>query len=129
MKISYNWLKQYVDITVSAEKAAELLTFGGLEVEDLELVETIKGGLKNYVVGHVLTCEMHPDSDHLHITTVDMGVGEPLHIVCGAPNIAAGQKVIVAKIGAKVYTSEDECFLFRVSKSSKSIRQSTTTSQ
>ena len=116
MKISYNWLKQYVDITVSAEKAAELLTFGGLEVEDLELVETIKGGLKNYVVGHVLTCEMHPDSDHLHITTVDVGVGEPLHIVCGAPNIAAGQKVIVAKIGAKVYTSEDECFEIKRSK-------------
>lgn len=87
MKISYNWLKQYVDIDISAEKVAELLTFGGLEVEDVEVVETIKGGLKNYVVGHVLTCEMHPNSDHLHITTVDVGLEQPLNIVCGAPNV------------------------------------------
>ncbi|MBQ1191671.1 MAG: phenylalanine--tRNA ligase subunit beta, partial [Bacteroidales bacterium] len=116
MKISYNWLKQYVDIDISAEKVAELLTFGGLEVEDVEVVETIKGGLKNYVVGHVLTCEMHPNSDHLHITTVDVGLEQPLNIVCGAPNVAAGQKVIVAKVGAKVYTSDDECFEIKRSK-------------
>lgn len=116
MKISYNWLKQYVDIDISAEKVAELLTFGGLEVEDVEVVETIKGGLKNYVVGHVLTCEMHPNSDHLHITTVDVGLEQPLNIVCGAPNVAAGQKVIVAKVGAKVYVSDDECFEIKRSK-------------
>lgn len=116
MKISYNWLKQYVDIDISAEKVAELLTFGGLEVEDVEVMETIKGGLKNYVVGHVLTCEMHPNSDHLHITTVDVGLEQPLNIVCGAPNVAAGQKVIVAKVGAKVYTSDDECFEIKRSK-------------
>ena len=116
MKISYNWLKDYLDIEISAEKAAELLTFGGLEVEDVETVETIKGGLKNYVVGKVLTCEMHPNSDHLHITTVDVGTAEPLHIVCGAPNVAAGQKVVVAKIGAKVYTSDEECFEIKRSK-------------
>lgn len=116
MKISYNWLKQYVDIDISAEKVAELLTFGGLEVEDVEVVETIKGGLNNYVVGKVLTCEMHPNSDHLHITTVDVGLENPLNIVCGAPNVAAGQKVIVAKVGAKVYTSDDECFEIKRSK-------------
>ncbi len=116
MKISYNWLKQYVDTNVSADKIAELLTFGGLEVEGVEVVETIKGGLKNYVVGEVLTCEAHPNSDHLHITTVNVGNQEPLHIVCGAPNVAAGQKVIVAKIGAKVYVSEQECFEIKRSK-------------
>ena len=116
MKISYNWLKQYVDTTVSAEKVAELLTFGGLEVEDIEVVETIKGGLKNYVVGKVLTCVMHPNSDHLHLTTVDVGEEKPLNIVCGAPNVAEGQKVIVAKIGAKVYVSDDECFEIKRSK-------------
>lgn len=116
MKISYNWLKQYVDTEVSAHKVAELLTFGGLEVEDVEVVETIKGGLKNYVVGKVLTCVMHPNSDHLHLTTVDVGEDKPLNIVCGAPNVAAGQKVIVAKIGAKVYVSDEECFEIKRSK-------------
>ena len=103
MKISYNWLKKYVDTNVSAEEVANLLTFGGLEVEDIELVESIKGGLKNFFVGEVLTCENHPNSDHLHITKVNVGDEEPLNIVCGAPNVAAGQKVIVATIGAKIY--------------------------
>lgn len=116
MKISYNWLKQYVDTEVSAHKVAELLTFGGLEVEDVEVVETIKGGLKNYVVGKVLTCVMHPNSDHLHLTTVDVGEDKPLNIVCGAQNVAEGQKVIVAKIGAKVYVSDEECFEIKRSK-------------
>lgn len=88
MKISYNWLRQYVDINISAEKVAELLTFGGLEVEGVERIETIKGGLRNYFVGEVLTCEMHPNSDHLHLTTVDVGGERPLNIVCGAPNVA-----------------------------------------
>ena len=116
MKISYNWLRQYVDINISAEKVAELLTFGGLEVEGVERIETIKGGLRNYFVGEVLTCEMHPNSDHLHLTTVDVGGERPLNIVCGAPNVAKGQKVIVATIGAKVYTSDEEFFEIKKSK-------------
>ena len=116
MKISYKWLRRYIDTDLSAEKIAELLTFGGLEVESVELVETVKGGFKNYVVGNVETCQMHPNSDHLHITTVDVGEQEPLHIVCGAPNVAKGQKVIVAKTGARVYTSDVEFFEIKKSK-------------
>lgn len=116
MKISYNWLKKYVDTNVSAEEVANLLTFGGLEVEDIELVESIKGGLKNFFVGEVLTCENHPNSDHLHITKVNVGGEEPLNIVCGAPNVAAGQKVIVATIGAKIYEENGECFEIKKSK-------------
>lgn len=116
MKISYNWLRRYVDINISAEKVAELLTFGGLEVESVDRIETIKGGLRNYFVGEVLTCEMHPNSDHLHLTTVDVGGERPLNIVCGAPNVAKGQKVIVATIGAKVYTSDEEFFEIKKSK-------------
>lgn len=106
MKISYNWLREYVPTTQSAESVAKLLTFSGLEVEGLEKVESIKGGLDKYFVGHVLTCEEHPNSDHLHITTVDVGEGRILNIVCGAPNIAAGQKVVVATVGAVVYDEE-----------------------
>lgn len=116
MRISYKWLRRYIDTDLGAEKIAELLTFGGLEVESVELVETVKGGFKNYVVGNVETCQMHPNSDHLHITTVDVGEQEPLHIVCGAPNVAKGQKVIVAKTGARVYTSDEEYFEIKKSK-------------
>lgn len=116
MKISYNWLRRYVDINISAERVAELLTFGGLEVESVDRIETIKGGLRNYFVGEVLTCEVHPNSDHLHLTTVDVGGERPLNIVCGAPNVAKGQKVIVATIGAKVYTSDEEFFEIKKSK-------------
>lgn len=116
MKISYNWLKKYVDTNISAEEIANLLTFGGLEVEEVELVESIKGGLKNFYVGEVLTCENHPNSDHLHITKVNVGGEEPLNIVCGAPNVAAGQKVIVATIGAKIYEENGECFEIKKSK-------------
>ncbi len=116
MKISYNWLKKYVDTNVSAEEIANLLTFGGLEVEDIELVESIKGGLKNFFVGEVLSCVMHPNSDHLHITKVDVGREEPLNIVCGAPNVAEGQKVIVATVGAKIYEENGECFEIKKSK-------------
>ncbi len=115
MKISYNWLKQYVPTQYSAEEIANLLTFAGLEVEGLDKVESIKGGLEKYIIGKVLTCEAHPNSDHLHITTVDVGEPEPLHIVCGAPNVAAGQTVVVATIGAKVYDG-DECFEIKKSK-------------
>ncbi|MBR1626391.1 MAG: phenylalanine--tRNA ligase subunit beta [Bacteroidales bacterium] len=115
MKISYNWLKEYVPTKYNAEEIADLLTFSGLEVEGLEKIESIKGGLNKYVIGKVLTCEPHPNSDHLHITTVDVGSAEPLHIVCGAPNVAAGQTVVVATIGAKVYDGE-ECFEIKKSK-------------
>ncbi len=115
MKISYNWLKEYVSTNQSAEEVARLLTFSGLEVEDIEKAESIKGGLDKYFIGKVLTCEMHPNSDHLHITTVDVGGERPLNIVCGAPNVAQGQKVVVATIGAKVYEGE-EFFTIKKSK-------------
>jgi phenylalanyl-tRNA synthetase beta chain len=115
MKISYNWLREYVPTELSAEKVAELLTFSGLEVEGLEKVESIKGGLEKYVIGKVLTCEAHPNSDHLHITTVDVKGDKILHIVCGAPNVDKDQKVVVATIGAKVYNG-DECFEIKKSK-------------
>ena len=93
MNISYNWLKRYLDADISAERMAEILTELGLEVEEFEKIETIKGGLKGVVVGEVLTCEDHPDSDHLHITTVDVGAEAPLQIVCGAANCRKGLKV------------------------------------
>ncbi len=107
MKISYNWLKQYVNCDYEAEKIGEILTSTGLEVEDLTPFESVKGGLKGVVVGKVLTCIDHPDSDHLHITTVDCGGEEPLHVVCGAPNVAAGQKVLVATIGTELWKGEE----------------------
>ena len=107
MKISYNWLKQYVNCEYSAEKVSEVLTSTGLEVEDLTPFESVKGSLKGVVVGYVLTCVDHPNSDHLHITTVDCGGEEPLHIVCGAPNVAAGQKVLVATIGTELWIHDE----------------------
>lgn len=115
MKISYNWLREYVPTKLNAEEVAHLLTFSGLEVENVERVESIKGGLDKYFIGEVLTCEIHPNSDHLHITTVDVGEQKPLNIVCGAPNVAQGQKVVVATIGAKVYEGE-EFFTIKKSK-------------
>ena len=99
MNISYNWLKRYITLPDNAEQVATILTSIGLEVGTIEEVQSIRGGLKGLVVGHVLTCVEHPNSDHLHITTVDLGDGNPVQIVCGAPNVAAGQKVIVATIG------------------------------
>lgn len=107
MKISYNWLKQYVNCDYPAEKVSELLTSTGLEVEDLTPFESVKGALKGVVVGKVLTCVDHPNSDHLHITTVDCGGEEPLHIVCGAPNVAAGQKVLVATINTELWIHDE----------------------
>jgi len=107
MKISYNWLREYVPTKLSAEQTANLLTFAGLEVEDTERVESVKGGLEKYFIGKVLTCEANPNSDHLHTTTVDVGGERPLNIVCGAPNIDKGQKVVVATIGARVYEREE----------------------
>ena len=89
MKISYRWLKRYLQVDLSPERVAEILTDTGLEVEGVEEVESVKGGLRGVVVGKVLTCEQHPNADRLRITTVDVGEGEPLQIVCGAPNVAA----------------------------------------
>ena len=111
MNISFDWLKQYVDIEwMTPQELDDLLTFSGLEVDSKEKVETIKGGLEHVVIAQVLTCEPHPDSDHLHLTTVDVGGERPLNIVCGAPNVAAGQKVVCAQIGTKIYTSDTEFY-------------------
>lgn len=116
MKISYNWLKQYVKTDLSAIEVDKLLTDCGLEVESIEKTETIKGGLQGMVIGEVKTKEKHPDADKLSLTTVDIGTGELLSIVCGAPNVAAGQKVIVATIGAKLYPTVGEPFEIKKSK-------------
>ena len=116
MKISYNWLKQFIKIDWSAEKISELLTDLGLEVEGLDVFQSIKGGLKGIVVGHVLTCEQHPNADRLKITTIDIGDKLPLNIVCGAPNVAKGQKVAVATIGTTLYTSEGESWTIKKGK-------------
>ncbi|MBQ5854160.1 MAG: phenylalanine--tRNA ligase subunit beta, partial [Rikenellaceae bacterium] len=117
MNISYNWLKSYLKTDLSAEKIAEILTDIGLEVEEFEKIETIRGGLAGVVVGQVLTCVDHPDSDHLHVTTVDVGADEPLNIVCGAPNVRAGLKVLCATIGAVLYPmGETEGFKIKKSK-------------
>ena len=115
MNISYKWLKEYVDFDMTAEQVAEALTSIGLEVGSVEEVQSIRGGLKGLVVGHVLTCEPHPDSDHMHVTTVDVGAEVPSQIVCGAPNVAAGQKVIVATLGTKLYDGDKE-FVIKKSK-------------
>ena len=111
MNISFDWLKEYVDIEdMTPQQLDDLLTFSGLEVDSMEKVETIKGGLEHVVIAQVLTCEPHPDSDHLHLTTVDVGGERLLNIVCGAPNVAAGQKVVCAQIGTKIYTSDTEYY-------------------
>jgi len=115
MNISYNWLKDYLDLDLSPQEAADALTSLGLETGGVEEVETVKGGLEGLVIGEVLTCVDHPDSDHLHVTTVNVGEGEPLQIVCGAPNVAAGQKVVVALVGTKLYSGE-ESFTIKKSK-------------
>lgn len=108
MNISYNWLKEYLNFNLSPEEVSAALTSIGLETDGVEKVETIKGGLEGLVVGKVLTCVEHPDSDHLHITTVDLGDGIPTQIVCGAANVAAGQHVVVATVGTKLYDGDKE---------------------
>ncbi len=108
MKISYNWLKQFLQLDWKAEKTGELLTDLGLEVEGISNFESVKGSLEGVVVGHVLTCEKHPNADRLKLTTVDIGQGTPVQIVCGAPNVAVGQKVPVATIGSTLYSKENE---------------------
>ncbi|MBQ7494387.1 MAG: phenylalanine--tRNA ligase subunit beta [Bacteroidaceae bacterium] len=124
MNISYKWLREYVDTTLTAQEVAAALTSAGLEVDGVEEVQSIRGGLEGLVVGHVLTCEPHPDSDHMHVCTVDVGGGtdggpdgEPsgtvTQIVCGAPNVAAGQKVIVATLGTRLYDGDKEFVIKR----------------
>lgn len=107
MKISYNWLKDYLDIDIDPQKLSVILTGIGLEVEAIEEWESVKGGLKGVVIGEVLTCSKHPDADKLSVTTVNIGTSEPLHIVCGAPNVAAGQKVPVATVGTVIFKGDE----------------------
>jgi len=116
MKISYNWLKQFLQIDWDAQKTGELLTDLGLEVEGISQFESVKGGLKGIFVGHVLTCEKHPNADRLKLTTVDVGQEAPLQIVCGAPNVAAGQKVPVATVGTTLYTKEGKSWVIKKGK-------------
>ena len=115
MNISYNWLKEYVNFDLQPNEVADALTSIGLETGTVEEVQTIKGGLEGLVIAEVLTCVEHPNSDHLHITTVNAGNGEPLQVVCGAPNVAAGKKVVLAQVGTKLYNG-DEVFTIKKSK-------------
>ena len=115
MNISYNWLKQYINIDIEPVELGKALTSIGLEVGSVDEVQTIKGGLEGLIIGEVLTCVNHENSDHLHVTMVDLGTGEPVQIVCGAPNVAAGQKVVVATVGATLYSGE-ESFAIKRSK-------------
>ncbi len=115
MKISYNWLKEYVDFDFSPAELAAALTSIGLETGSVEEIETVKGGLAGLVIGEITSCSPHPNSDHLHVTEVDLGSGEAVQIVCGAPNVAAGQKVVVATLGAKLYGG-DECITIKRAK-------------
>lgn len=114
MNISYKWLKRYIDFSLTPQELAAALTSLGLECDTVEEVESIRGGLRGVVVGKVLTCEEHPNSDHLHITTCDLGGEEPVQIVCGAPNVAAGQTVVVATVGTTLYDGDKE---FQIKKS------------
>ncbi|MGC6433179.1 MAG: phenylalanine--tRNA ligase subunit beta [Crocinitomicaceae bacterium] len=116
MKVAYNWLKQYIDTEISPNEISSILTDTGLEVESLEKIEAIKGGLEGVVIGEVLTCEPHPDADKLKITSVNIGKDEPLQIVCGAPNVAEGQKVIVATVGCTLYPNPEEPFKIKRAK-------------
>ncbi|MFY7667726.1 MAG: phenylalanine--tRNA ligase subunit beta [Crocinitomicaceae bacterium] len=115
MKISFNWLKKYINTEISVEETGQILTDTGLEVESIEKIEAVKGGLEGVVIGKVLTCEKHPDADKLKVTTVDVGTGT-LQIVCGAPNVAAGQTVVVATVGCTLYPKPDEPFKIKAAK-------------
>ena len=116
MNISYNWLKEYANVDLDVERTAELLTDSGLEVEGIDDFVSVKGGFEGLVVGEVLTCEKHPNADKLSVTTVNVGSEEPLNIVCGAPNVAAGQKVIVATVGCTLYPNEGDSFKIKKGK-------------
>src|SRR5688572_9371857 len=116
MTISYNWLKEYVDIPESPEEISHVLTGTGLEVEHVEPYETVKGSLKGLVIGEIVSCAKHPNADKLSLTTVDVGNGQIFPIVCGAPNVAMGQKVIVATPGTTLYTASGESFTIKSTK-------------
>ena len=116
MKISYNWMQQFLQAELPLEEQLDLLTDLGLEVEGNSLFESIPGSLAGVVVGEVLTCEQHPNADRLRVTTVNIGQEEPVQIVCGAPNVAAGQKVPVATIGTELYTPEGEAWTIKKGK-------------
>ena len=116
MKISLNWLKEYIDLEKSPEEIAHILTMTGLEVESIEKVETIRGGLQGVVIGEVLACEAHPNADKLSITRVDIGGDDPLPIVCGAPNVATGQKVLVATVGTTLFPQGNDGFKIKKAK-------------
>ncbi len=113
MTISYNWLNDYINLPEPPEEVARLLTATGLEVENLEPYQSVKGNLQGLVIGEVLTCSRHPNADRLSVTTVDAGTGKPLHIVCGAKNVAAGQKVVVALPGTTLYPFKGEPFTIK----------------
>ncbi len=115
MKVSYNWLRQYLDIDLPPQQVSEILTNTGLEVEGVEQVQSVKGGLEGVVIGEVLTCSSHPNADKLTVTTVDLGADEPVQIICGAPNVAAGQKVPVATVGTTLWP-DDKGFTIKKSK-------------
>src|ERR1700744_2242385 len=116
MIISYQWLLEYLPEPLPVNELSKILTSIGLEVEAVDPVESVRGGLEGLVIGAVLTCEKHPNADKLSVTTVDTGGPEPLHIVCGAPNVAAGQKVVVAQVGTTVYPTEGAPFLIKKAK-------------
>ena len=116
MKVSYSWLKRYVKTDQKPDEVSEILTDTGLEIEGLEEVESIKGGLRGVVIGKVLTCEKHENADRLNVTTVDIGEKEPVQIVCGAPNVGVDQKVVVATVGTTLYPTPEEPFKIKKSK-------------
>ena len=116
MTISYHWLKEYIDISESPEQLGDMLTGTGLEVESIEPFDSIRGGLRGLVIGEVLTCVKHPNADKLSLTTVDVGDGNVRQIVCGAPNVAVGQKVLVALPGVTLYPTDGEPFEIRKTK-------------
>ena len=116
MEVSYNWLQAFIELPESPEEVGKLLTSTGLEVEGIEKIDAVPGGLEGIVLGEVLTCERHPDADKLSLTTVDVGTGQPLSIVCGAPNVAAGQRVVVALVGATLHPGSGASFQIKKAK-------------
>ena len=116
MNISYNWLKDYLKFDLSAGDVARILTSTGLEVEHVETVEQIPGGLAGVIVAEVVECVAHPDSDHLHVTKLNTGASEPVQVVCGAPNVAQGQKVLLATVGTDLPTDDGSKFRIKRSK-------------
>ena len=116
MTISYKWLSEYLPVSVEADRLGHILTSIGLEVEKMEMYEEVKGGLEGLVIGEVLSTEKHPNADKLTLTKVNIGNGEPLQIVCGAPNVAVGQKVVVATVGTTIYPTSGEPLTMKVAK-------------